>query len=243
MWLLSGPCCLIPCCAWKWVAALALYSGLWLFDRWRAAWSHSCLDWVPAQFPYLHVILSISSSVSGDLPLTSQSMNAGEKNQTPTRCGTSITSPLAVTSIHEIKLNSRSLSSESYNTRDAQRICRNIINWGLWGRWSRWVCVGCKAVEERRCRSMTLNEWITSNFLVPPCLLFVVHPPTLTWFAICGVIGAIKQLNINETFWLYHIVSNSLRCWLAPSWTVRTSQFSVERVLLLLLLMLSYGGF
>lgn len=35
MWSLSHPCCLTPCCACKWV--VALYSGLWLFDRWRAA--------------------------------------------------------------------------------------------------------------------------------------------------------------------------------------------------------------
>lgn len=133
MWLLSGPCCLMQCCAWRWVAAL--YSARWLFDRWRAAWSHSCLHWFPAQFPYLHVILSFYSPVPRDLPLTSQSMNAGE-NQAPTRCSTSKTSPLAVTSIHGIKLNPHSPSSESHDTRDAQRICRNIKNGGLWLRWS-----------------------------------------------------------------------------------------------------------
>lgn len=47
------------------------------------------------------------------------------------RGGASITSPLAVTSILELELNSRSLSNESYNTHDAEQNCRNITNGGL----------------------------------------------------------------------------------------------------------------
>lgn len=60
------------------------------------------------------------------------------KNQTPTRCGTSITSPLAVTSIHDIKLNSHSLSRDIHTTHEmhsgsAETFKINPFAWsGLW---------------------------------------------------------------------------------------------------------------
>lgn len=187
MLLPSSPCCLISCIGMR----AAFGSGLWLFNRWRAAWSHSCLDWVPAQFPYLHVILSFFPSVSRDLLLTWQSMIAGG-NQTLTGGGTSITSPLAVTSIHEVKLNSLSLSCESYKTRDAQQLQKHV-EWGatsevvslsffrLWRRvdvaWWPWITLNEDSSLSTLCCSAINSEfvsvvwWVSSNniFTVACC--------------------------------------------------------------------------